>query len=88
VDTREPVFLATTEALPGWELGEYVMLVGAHDSDPGRALDRLADRARELDADAVLAIRMTSTAVGSVMLGERGTFAYGTAVRLRRRTGG
>jgi uncharacterized protein YbjQ (UPF0145 family) len=73
--------------VPDWELGEYVMLVGAHDSDPSRALHRVADRARELDADAVLAIRMTSTAVGGMLAADRQTFAYGTAVRLRAHSG-
>lgn len=82
-DEGADVLLATTESLPGYEVAEYVHLVGARDADPARALDRLADRARELGADAVLAIRMTTAATGGAFISDRETFAYGTAVRLR-----
>jgi uncharacterized protein YbjQ (UPF0145 family) len=61
--------------------------VGVHDPDPGRSLDRLADRAHELDADAALAIRMTSTGAVAMFAADRHTSAFRTAVRLRARTG-
>ena len=82
---NEDVLLATTESLPGYDVAEYVMLVGGSDADPGRALGRLADHARELGADAVLAIRMTTAATGGAFVSDRETFAFGTAVLLRAR---
>ena len=52
----DPVLLATTESLRGYEAVEYLGVIGALEPDLVGALERLVDRAEEVDAGAALAI--------------------------------
>lgn len=61
----------------GGEMKGYSsMLAGARE----QALDRMADEARRLGADAIVGFRMETS---SIMSGASEIVAYGTAVRLR-----
>ena len=61
----------------GGEMKGYSsMLAGARE----QALDRMADEARRLGADAIVGFRMETS---SIMSGASEILAYGTAVRLR-----
>jgi uncharacterized protein YbjQ (UPF0145 family) len=82
-DGSESVLLVTTEALPGFEVGEVLGLVAGEAGDRRRALAALARKAAERGADAVLAVRIDSTASGGAFVSDRESFAYGTAVRRR-----
>lgn len=53
-ETRDPVLLATTESLPGYEAVEYLGVIGALEALG--ALERVVDRAEEVDAGAALAM--------------------------------
>ena len=53
-ETRDPVLLATTESLPGYEAVEYLGVIGA--LEPLGALERVVDRAEEVVAGAALAM--------------------------------
>ena len=77
--------LATTPDLAGHENVEVLTVVGAQAGDEGAALRKLARRGAEEGADAVVAVRIASTATGSVLWATRQCFAYGTAVRVRRK---
>ena len=62
--------------LVGGEITEYAeLLAGARE----QALDRMAANAREMGADAVVAVRLTTSTISN---GASEVLAYGTAVRL------
>jgi uncharacterized protein YbjQ (UPF0145 family) len=87
-DDEGSVLLVTTESVPGFEVGDVLGLVAGEAGDRKRALDVLARTAAERGADAVLAVRMDSSASGGAFVSDRESFAYGTAVRLRRQPAG
>lgn len=69
--------VAGLTSLVGGEVRGYSsMLAGARE----QALDRMTDEARALGADAVVAMRLQTSAI---MRGASEIVAYGTAVRLR-----
>ena len=69
--------MAGLRNLVGGEMKSYSsMLAGARE----QALDRMAEEARALGADAVVAVRMETSAIAQ---GASEIVAYGTAVRLR-----
>ncbi|MEM9144709.1 MAG: YbjQ family protein [Pseudomonadota bacterium] len=68
--------VASLRNLVGGEVREYAQLMaGARE----QALDRMADEARGMGADAVVAVRMTTAAIAA---SSSEVLAYGTAVRL------
>jgi uncharacterized protein YbjQ (UPF0145 family) len=51
-------------------------------TSPGRILPRgVLEEARKLNADAVVAVRIDSSASGGALVADNQAFAYGTAVR-------
>ena len=69
--------MAGLRNLVGGEMKSYSsMLAGARE----QALDRMAEEARALGANAVVAVRMETSAIAQ---GASEIVAYGTAVRLR-----
>ena len=62
--------------ITGGEVGAYRDLLT---ESREQALDRLEEKAREMGADAIIALRVTS---GEVMQGVSEILAYGTAVKL------
>ena len=69
--------MAGLRNLVGGEMKAYSsMLAGARE----QALDRMAEEARALGADAVVAVRMETA---TIMQGASEIVAYGTAVRLK-----
>jgi hypothetical protein len=86
-DDRPQAPLTTTSDLAGHDIVEVLTLVGAGAGDEGAALRELARRGAAEGADAVVGVRVASTATGSVWWATRQCFAYGTAVLVRRRPG-
>jgi uncharacterized protein YbjQ (UPF0145 family) len=69
--------VAAFRNLVGGEVKEYAaLLVGARE----QALDRMADEARALGADAVVAVRLETS---TIQAAAAEIVAYGTAVRLK-----
>ena len=58
-------------------------LVAGSSDDREQTLRVLADQARFLGADAVVAVRIDSTASGGAFVSNDQAFVYGTAVRTR-----
>ena len=77
------VLLVTTDGVAGREIVDVLGLVAGFSSDREQALGVLADQARDLGADAVVAVRIDSTASGGAFISNDEAFAYGTAVRTR-----
>jgi uncharacterized protein YbjQ (UPF0145 family) len=69
--------LAFFRSVVGGEIGEYTKLMG---ESREQAIDRMAERASELGADAVIGMRITTS---MVMSNASEILVYGTAVRLR-----
>lgn len=68
--------IAGLRSIVGGEIHEYAKLMGEARE---QALDRMVDEAKELDADAVVSVRFsTSVVIG----GAAEMLAYGTAVKL------
>jgi uncharacterized protein YbjQ (UPF0145 family) len=84
-ETRGSVLLVTTESLPGFEVVDVLGLVAGESPNRERALEALARTAAERGADAVLAVRIDSSASGGAFVSDRDAFAYGTAVKVRWR---
>jgi uncharacterized protein YbjQ (UPF0145 family) len=72
--------LAALRTLVGGEIIEYTKMLGEARE---QALDRLAAEAESRGADAVVALRFTTAAV---LQGAAELLAYGTAVKVRKRT--
>lgn len=73
--------VASLRNLVGGEVKEYArLLAGARE----QSLDRMAEEARAMGADAVVAVRITTSAIAQ---GSSEVLAYGTAVRLGRAAG-
>ena len=79
---EEPeALLATTETVPGVVIVELLSVVGARAADEAGALRDVARRGAAIGADAVVGVRVVSTATGGFWVSNRHCFAYGTAVR-------
>ena len=70
--------LAALRNIIGGEIVEYTKML-AESREP--VMDRRENNARELDADAIVCIRFTTSAV---MQGAAELLAYGTAVKLKK----
>lgn len=68
--------LAVFRHIVGGEIGDYTKMLG---ESREQALDRMADHAKAMGADAVLNVRFTTSAV---MQGASELLAFGTAVKL------
>ncbi|MBY8975617.1 YbjQ family protein [Rhodobacteraceae bacterium NNCM2] len=69
--------VASLRNIVGGEVTEYAqLLAGARE----QAIDRMIDEARSMGADAVVAVRMTTSAIAQ---NSSEVLVYGTAVRLR-----
>ena len=77
----EHVLLVTTDGVPGRDIIEVLGFVAGLSSDRERALGVLVEEARKLGADAVVAVRVDSSASGGAFVADNQAFAYGTAVR-------
>ena len=71
--------LAMLRMLVGGEITEYTKMLA---ESREQAIDRMVREARGMDADAIVAMRFTTS---PVMQGSAELLAYGTAVRLRPR---
>jgi uncharacterized protein YbjQ (UPF0145 family) len=71
-------FLAGLKNLVGGEIEDYTKLLA---ESREQAIDRMVERAQELEADAVVGVRFMTS---SVMQGAAELFAFGTAVRLKK----
>lgn len=71
--------LAMLRMLVGGEITEYTKMLA---ESREQAIDRMVREARGLDADAIVAMRFTTS---PVMQGSAELLAYGTAVRLQPR---
>lgn len=72
-------FIATLRNLVGGEVNEYTKLMAEARE---QALDRMADHARGMGADAVVGMRFSTSVITQ---GAAEILAYGTAVRLKAR---
>ena len=72
--------LALFRNIVGGEVLEYRKLMA---ESREQALDQMLDEARELDADAVISVRMTTSMIGQ---GMAEILVYGTAVRVEKAT--
>jgi uncharacterized protein YbjQ (UPF0145 family) len=81
---QQSLLLATTETVAGQEIVEVLGLVAGATADREAALGLLVEQARKLGADAVVGVRLDSSASGGAFFSNDQAFAYGTAVRLRR----
>lgn len=72
--------IAGLRSLVGGEIGEYTKMLA---ESREQALDRMADEARRLGADAIVCLRFTTS---PVMQGAAELLAYGTAVKTEPRT--
>ena len=72
--------LAGLRNLVGGEITEYTKRLG---ESREQALDRMVESAEKLGADGIVCVRFTTS---TVMQGAAELLAYGTAVRLRKRT--
>jgi uncharacterized protein YbjQ (UPF0145 family) len=79
---RERLLLVTTETVPGYEIVDVIGFVCGAAADRGKALDRMEEQAVEWEADAIVAVRLDSSASGGAFVSDREAFAYGTAVRV------
>jgi len=70
--------LATFKNIVGGEIKEYTKLLA---ESREQALDRMIERAQELNADAVIGVRLMTS---SVMQAAAELFAYGTAVKIKK----
>ncbi|MBT3251134.1 MAG: YbjQ family protein [Candidatus Marinimicrobia bacterium] len=70
--------LAALRNIIGGEIVEYTKMLA---ESREQVMDRLENNARELDADAIVCIRFTTSAV---MQGAAELLAYGTAVKLKK----
>ena len=73
--------LAGLRTLVGGEITEYTKMLG---ESREQAYDRMLAEASKLNADAVVCVRFTTSAV---LQGSAELLAYGTAVKLRRKNG-
>jgi uncharacterized protein YbjQ (UPF0145 family) len=78
----ERLLLVTAETVTGWDIVEVIGLVCGAASDRDKALERMEEQAIEWNADAVVAVRLDSSASGGAFVSDREAFAYGTAVRV------
>ena len=65
----------------GGEITEYTKLLA---ESREQSLDRMTEHARELGADGIVAVRFTTS---SIMNNAAELFVYGTAVKLRKKSG-
>jgi len=72
--------LAMLRMLVGGEITEYTKMLA---ESREQAIDRMLREARGMDADAIVAMRFTTS---PVMQGSAELLAYGTAVKLRPRS--
>ncbi len=72
--------LAGLRSIVGGEITEYTKMLA---ESREQALDRMVESAKELGADGIVCVRFTTS---TVMQGAAELLAYGTAVRLRKRT--
>jgi uncharacterized protein YbjQ (UPF0145 family) len=72
--------LAGLRTLVGGEITEYTKMLA---ESREQAIDRMMSEARRRGADAIVAVRFTTSAV---MSGAAELLAYGTAVKLRKRS--
>jgi uncharacterized protein YbjQ (UPF0145 family) len=72
--------LAMLRMLVGGEITEYTKMLA---ESREQAIDRMVREARGMDADAIVAMRFTTS---PVMQGSAELLAYGTAVKLRPRS--
>ncbi|RLD09161.1 MAG: YbjQ family protein [Chlamydiae bacterium] len=70
--------MAVFKNIVGGEIHEYTKMIA---ESREQALDRMVDEAEEKNADAIVAVRFTTS---SVMKGAAELFAYGTAVKIRK----
>lgn len=63
----------------GGEITEYTKMLA---ESREQALDRMAEHAKEMDADGIVCVRFTTSAVTQ---GSAELLAYGTAVKLRKK---
>jgi uncharacterized protein YbjQ (UPF0145 family) len=70
--------LAALRNIIGGEIVEYTKMLA---ESREQVMDRLENKAREMDADAIVCIRFTTSAV---MQGAAELLAYGTAVKLKK----
>ena len=70
-------FFAGIKNIIGGEISEYTKLLA---DSREQAMERMIDDAKRLDADAILNVRFTTSAV---MQGSSEILAYGTAVKFR-----
>ncbi|NJL94154.1 MAG: YbjQ family protein [Anaerolineae bacterium] len=71
--------MASLRNLVGGEITEYTKLIA---ESREQAIDRMCQRAREIGADGIVAVRFTTS---GIMQAASELFVYGTAVRLRQR---
>ena len=72
--------LAGLRTLVGGEITEYTKMLA---ESREQALDRMTASAKRMDADGIVCVRFTTSAV---MQGSAELLAYGTAVKLRKRS--
>ncbi len=72
--------LAGLRNIVGGEITEYTKMLG---ESREQALDRMVESAEKLGADGIVCVRFTTS---TVTQGAAELLAYGTAVRLRKRT--
>ena len=71
--------LASLRGIVGGEITEYTKMLA---ESREQALDRMVEQAKELGADAIVAVRFTTSAVTE---GSAELLAYGTAVRMQKK---
>ena len=81
--SEEPLLLATTDEIPGFASDEFIGFVAGFASDRTHALELMEKSARERGANAVVGIRIHSSASGGAFVSNDEAFAYGTAVRVQ-----
>ena len=86
-DDDDALLLVTTDGIAGHEIDEVLGFVAGFASDRDSALRLLERQARDRGANAVVAIRLDSSASGGAFVSNEQAFAYGTAVRAHRRMG-
>jgi uncharacterized protein YbjQ (UPF0145 family) len=79
-----PLLLTTADSIADHEIEQTLALVAGQSDVVEGALKALEREAEQLEADAVIAVRIDSSAAGGFFLTNRSVTAYGTAVRLRR----
>ncbi|HLA45827.1 MAG TPA: YbjQ family protein [Aggregatilineales bacterium] len=72
---------AALRNIVGGEITEYTKLLA---ESREQSLDRMTEHARELGADGIVAVRFTTS---SIMNNAAELFVYGTAVKLRKKSG-